>query len=46
MPAHIREVLEGQPNFTVRSYLETLLYQQPSDSEHPREGLLKAGLPS
>jgi adenylate cyclase len=43
--AHAREVLQQQPNFTVQSYLTTLHYRQPSDNEHLREGLLKAGLP-
>ena len=43
--AHAREVLQRQPAFTVESYLKTLHYQQPSDTEHVREGLLKAGLP-
>ena len=43
--AHAREVLQQQPNFTVQSYLATLHYRQPSDNEHLRDGLLKAGLP-
>ena len=43
--AHAREVLQRQPAFTVESYLKTLHYRQPSDTEHVREGLLKAGLP-
>jgi adenylate cyclase len=43
--AHAREVLQQQPNFTVQNYLTTLHYRQPSDNEHLREGLLKAGLP-
>jgi adenylate cyclase len=43
--AHAREVLQRQPAFTVESYLMTLHYRQPSDTEHVREGLLKAGLP-
>ena len=43
--AHEREVLQQQPNFTVQSFLTTLHYRQPSDNEHLREGLLKAGLP-
>jgi adenylate cyclase len=43
--AHAREVLQRQPAFTIESYLKTLHYQQPSDTEHMREGLLKAGLP-
>ena len=43
--AHEREVLQQQPNFTVQSLLMTLHYRQPSDNEHLREGLFKAGLP-
>ena len=43
--AHSREVLQRQQGFTVAGYLQTLHYQQPSDTEHLREGLLKAGLP-
>jgi adenylate cyclase len=43
--AHVREVLQRQPTFTVESYLKTLHYRQPSDNEHLRDGLLKAGLP-
>ncbi len=44
--AHAHEVLARQQNFTVGAFLQTLHYQQPSDAEHVREGLLKAGLPS
>ena len=44
--AHAREVLQRKRDFTVSGYLQTLHYRQPSDSEHLREGLLKAGLPS
>ena len=43
--AHTQEVLRCEPTFTVQSYLATLHYQQPSDTEHVREGLVKAGLP-
>jgi adenylate cyclase len=43
--AHAREILQQQPNFTVQGFLTTLHYRQPSDNEHLREGLLKAGLP-
>ena len=39
--AHTREVLARQENFTVTAFLQTLHYQQPSDTEHVREGLLK-----
>jgi len=44
--AHAREVLQREPTFTAQSYLGMLHYQQPSDNEHLREGLVKAGLPS
>jgi len=44
--AHAREVLARQENFTVGAFLQTLHYQQPSDTEHVREGLLKARLPA
>jgi adenylate cyclase len=44
--AHAREVLARQETFTVSAFLQTLHYQQPSDTEHVREGLLKAGLPA
>ena len=43
--AHAREVLARQENFTIGAFLQTLHYQQPSDTEHVRAGLLKAGLP-
>jgi adenylate cyclase len=43
--AHAREVLQQQPNFTAQSFLTTLHYRQPSDNEHLRDGLSKAGLP-
>ena len=44
--AHTREVLQRQPDFTVQNLLKTLHYRQPSDTEHVREGLSEAGLPS
>jgi adenylate cyclase len=44
--AHTREVLQREPTFSVQSFLGTVHYQQPSDNEHLREGLVKAGLPS
>jgi adenylate cyclase len=44
--AHAREVLARQASFTVAGFLQTLHYQQPSDAEHVREGLSKAGLPA
>jgi adenylate cyclase len=43
--AHAREVLQRQPAFTVQELLKTLHYWRPSDTEHVREGMLKAGLP-
>jgi adenylate cyclase len=44
--AHAREVMARQASFTVAGFLQTLHYQQPSDAEHVREGLSKAGLPA
>ena len=44
--AHVQEVLQRQPTFTVEAFLDTLHYQQRSDKEHLREGLVKAGLPN
>ncbi len=44
--AHAREVLQREPTFSIQSYLGTLHYRQPSDTEHLREGLVKAGLPN
>ena len=44
--AHAREVLARQAGFSVAGFLQTLHYQQPSDAEHVREGLSKAGLPA
>jgi adenylate cyclase len=43
--AHAREVIEQERNFSAQTFLETLHYRAPSDAEHLREGLLKAGLP-
>jgi adenylate cyclase len=43
--AHAREVLQREPTFKAQAFLETLHYRQPADTEHVREGLLKAGLP-
>ncbi len=43
--AHAREVLEREPAFTAKTFLETLHYRQLADAEHVREGLVKAGLP-
>jgi adenylate cyclase len=44
--AHAEEVLRRQPAFTVKNLLKTLHYRQASDTEHMRDGLLKAGLPA
>jgi adenylate cyclase len=44
--AHVREVLERVPKFSIEPYLATLHYKRESDREHHREGLLKAGLPA
>jgi adenylate cyclase len=43
--AHVREVLQREPTFAAESFLKTLHYKQRSDSEHLRDGLVKAGLP-
>ncbi len=43
--AHAREVLQREPAFTAQTFLATLHYRRPSDNEHLREGLMKAGLP-
>ena len=44
--AHAEEVLRRQPAFTIKNLLKTLHYRQASDTEHVRDGLLKAGLPA
>jgi adenylate cyclase len=44
--AHADEVLSREPSFTVGAYLTTMHYKQPADTEHYRDGLLKAGLPA
>ncbi len=43
---HAEQVLELEPTFTVKSYLNTLHYKNKSDLDHHREGLLKSGLPA
>src|SRR5262249_11076754 len=43
--AHAREVLERDPAFSAKTFVETLHYRRPADTEHMREGLMKAGLP-
>ena len=42
---HAKEVLRLDPDFSVTTYLDTLHYQQETDLEHHRQGLLKSGLP-
>jgi adenylate cyclase len=44
--AHAQQVTRKAPGFSAEAHLETLHYQRPSDREHHREGLLKAGLPA
>jgi hypothetical protein len=44
--AHAREVLQREPAFTAEGFLGALHYQQHSDKEHLRDGLVKAGLPA
>jgi adenylate cyclase len=44
--AHVHEVLNLQPTFSVNAYLSTLHYRHDNDCQHHREGLEKAGLPS
>jgi adenylate cyclase len=43
--AHAREVMLREPAFASQAFVDTLHYRNPSDGEHVREGLLKAGLP-
>jgi adenylate cyclase len=43
--AHAREVLQREPAFTAQAFVGTLHYRNPTDGEHVREGLMKAGLP-
>ena len=43
--AHAREVIQREPAFSAKAFLDTLHYRQPADAEHLREGILKAGLP-
>jgi adenylate cyclase len=44
--AHAREVLTRQPEFSIAEYMKTLHYKQAADTDHYRDGLLKAGLPA
>jgi adenylate cyclase len=43
--AHAREVMLREPAFAAQAFVATLHYRNPTDGEHVREGLLKAGLP-
>ncbi len=43
---HAQQVLAQDPKFTIRTYLNTLHYQNESDLEHHRKQLLKSGLPA
>jgi hypothetical protein len=36
-------VLQREPAFTAQAFVGTLHYRNPTDGEHVREGLLKAG---
>jgi adenylate cyclase len=42
--AHVQEVLQREPTFTAEAFLDTLHYQQRSDKEHLRDGLVVTGL--
>ena len=42
--AHVERVRCLDPGFAIETFLATLHYAQASDTEHAREGLLKAGL--
>jgi adenylate cyclase len=44
--AHAWEVLQREPAFTAEGFLGNLHYQQHSDAEHLRDGLVKACLPN
>ena len=39
------EAVEREPAFSAKTFLDTLHYRQPANSERVREGILKAGLP-
>jgi hypothetical protein len=39
------EVVEREPAFSAKTLLDTLHDRQVDDTEHVREGILKAGLP-
>ena len=42
---YTHQVLQCEPGFNVDNYVPSLHYKQHSDSEHLRDGLIKAGLP-
>ena len=44
--SYAAKVLEAQPKFTVAAHIKSLPYQNESDADHHREGLIKAGLPA
>ena len=44
--AEVQKVLEERPDMTVERFLATLPFQQASDREHMRVGLVIAGLPA
>ena len=43
--AHVRNVLELDPKFSVEAHMQTLHYLRDSDRQHHRDALLKAVLP-
>jgi adenylate cyclase len=42
---HLQRVIDTRPSASVESFLRNVRWKQPSDVEHYREGLIKAGLP-
>ncbi len=43
---HLQRVIDTRPSASVESFLRNVRWKQPSDVEHYREGLIKAGLPA
>ena len=43
--SYAAKVLEAEPQFTVAEHMKSLPYENASDQDHHREGLIKAGLP-
>ena len=41
--AHVARLRELDPQFSVGNFLETMHYANPSDLQHLRDGLAKAG---